>query len=183
MKNLVFVDVYSGITDTHTQVVVDKNQCPKEVNVGCSVVAEGEFGLAPNGKPELHAHEFTLLGGCDLDKYPFLPRKTYSSEYIRQYLHLRPRTRTFSSTFRLRNRISTLIREHFESRGFTHVDTPILSSNDCEGAGEVFFVQPNSRELIKEMKGDGKENDDTVYFGNKTYLSVSGQLHLEALAR
>lgn len=124
-----------------------------------------------------------VLGSCVvLDGYPFNPRTAHPPEYVRQYLHLRSRTNFISAILRVRNALTRHIHEYFASQNYLHIHTPILTSNDCEGAGEVFKVQPENEETIKAMMQEGK-NKDTVYFGRKTYLTVSGQLHLEAICR
>ncbi|XP_014235871.1 probable asparagine--tRNA ligase, mitochondrial [Trichogramma pretiosum] len=183
MKNNIFLDVNDGTSSQHLQVVLNKNQKPENLNYGCSIVIEGQVAQAPNGRAELQAENIQVIGNCDLNEYPFLPRKQYESEYVRQFLHLRPRTRTFSSIMRLRSLASDAIRDHFSKHNFINVDTPIITSNDCEGAGEIFNVQPNSHELLAKMKKEGSTDDTATYFNTKTFLSVSGQLHLEACAR
>jgi asparaginyl-tRNA synthetase len=182
MKNNIFLDVNDGTSAHSLQLVLKKNIKPDNLTFGCSISAEGDLGLAPNGRSELNVKEITILGECKLEGYPFYPRKQYLKEYVRQYLHFRPRTRTFSSTIRLRDLAMNSIRDHFRNHNFINIDTPILTSNDCEGAGEVFHVQANSEETLERMKKE-EINDELIYFNKKTYLSVSGQLQLEACAR
>ncbi|KAK0071140.1 hypothetical protein PV325_013462, partial [Microctonus aethiopoides] len=81
----------------------------------------------------------------------------------------------------LRDIASSAIGEYMKSHGFINIHTPILTSNDCEGAGEVFIVKPESSVVMKEMKKEN-QSEDEAYFNAKTYLTVSGQLHLEAMA-
>jgi len=88
----------------------------------------------------------------------------------------------FGALLRVRDVASQVIHEYLHSKGYIHVHTPVLTSNDCEGAGEVFQVKPDSENLIKEMAKDGLSLDE-AYFDSKTYLTVSGQLHLEAVVR
>ncbi|XP_015113031.1 probable asparagine--tRNA ligase, mitochondrial [Diachasma alloeum] len=182
MKDNIFLDINDGSTNQHLQIVMKKDLKPDNLCYGSSISIIGEVASAPNGRAEVRAEEVEVLGTCDLDSYPFLPRKQYSQEYIRQYLHLRPRTRQFSSVLRLRDLATSAVGEHMRSRGFVNVHTPILTSNDCEGAGEVFNVVPDSVELIDSMKKEGKNREET-YFDAKTFLTVSGQLHLEITAR
>lgn len=183
MKEKVFLDVNDGTSSKPLQVVLEKEKKPDQLGYGCSVSVEGDITLAPNGKPEMQAENITVIGNCNLDGYPFLPRKEYSSDYIRQYLHMRPRTKTFSSIMRLRDLASNAIRDHFRDRGFINIHTPILTSNDCEGAGELFVVQPSSKELLKEMKKEGTNDLESAYFNTKAFLTVSGQLQLEICSR
>lgn len=95
---------------------------------------------------------------------------------LREMAHLRPRTNVFGATFRIRNEASNAIHEFFQQNSFVHLQTPILTSNDCEGAGDVFNVE---KPLEKE-----KSNEKTKeqFFGKDVYLTVSGQLHAEAFA-
>lgn len=184
MKDSVFVDISDGSTCELLQVVVPKAVKPDDLRYGSSVGVEGHLVAAPNGKPELHATEVRVIGACNVleDGYPFAPRKKYDPEYVRQYLHLRPRTRGFSSLLRLRDLATVVINDHLRDRGFISVHTPMLTSNDCEGAGEVFVVRPQSKEILKSMKKEGRPEDES-YFDTIAFLTVSGQLHLEAVAR
>lgn len=184
MKDNIFVDISDGSTCEMLQVVIPKSIKPDNLSYGCSVSAEGELSLAPSGKTELHAANVHVIGTCSVleDEYPFAPRKTYDQDYIRQYLHLRPRTRKFSSLMRLRDHATMVIGKHLRNRGFISVHTPILTSNDCEGAGEVFSVTPYSKEILRDMKKEDQPEDE-IFFNTVAYLTVSGQLHLETMAR
>lgn len=184
MKNNIFVDISDGSTCEMLQVVIPKSIKLDKLSYGSSIRAEGELSQAPNGRIELHAVNIHVIGTCDVlkDQYPFAPRKVYNEEYIRQYLHLRPRTRNFGSLLRLRDLATAAFGDHLRNRGFISIHTPILTSNDCEGAGEVFSVKPYSEEILKNMKKEGQSQDE-IYFDATTYLTVSGQLHLEAVAR
>ena len=113
-------------------------------------------------------HEFTLIGDCD-STYP-LQKKRHSFEYLRDIAHLRPRTNTFNAVFRLRSVLSMAIHEFFQNQGFVYVHTPLLTGISCEG-DDMFHV----------VTGDDKNNLDS-YFGKKTLLSGSGQIHVEAFA-
>ncbi|XP_043252996.1 probable asparagine--tRNA ligase, mitochondrial [Colletes gigas] len=179
MKNSVFVDLNDGSSKI-LQIVIPKDKKPDKLSYGSSIKAEGTLVLAENGSIELHANDVTVIGTCDvMAGYPFAPRKVYSDEYVRKYLHLRPRTKSFSSLLRLRSSASTAIVNYFQSRNFINVHTPILTSNDCEGAGELFLVKPHSAKLLKRKD----VSDDESYFNTRTFLTVSGQLHLETVAR
>lgn len=185
MKDNIFIDVSDGSTCEMLQVVLPKTITPDDLRYGSSVSVEGELALAPSGRAELRATEVHVIGACNVleDGYPFAPRKKYDSDYIRQYLHLRPRTRHFSSLLRLRDLASVMIADHLRDREFISVHTPMLTSNDCEGAGEVFVVRPQSKQVLESMKKEGQKSEDDIYFDTTTFLTVSGQLHLEAVAR
>ena len=183
MKNNIFIDITDGSTAKMLQVVLPTDNKPDNLSYGSSITAEGKLALAPNGRIELHANNLIVIGSCDvMDGYPFAPRKIYAEEYIRKYLHLRPRTRIFSCLLRLRDIASVSIQNHFRNRGFINVHTPILTSNDCEGAGELFLVKPSSEAILKAMKREDVTEEES-YFNTKAFLTVSGQLHLEAVAR
>lgn len=182
MKDNIFLDINDGSTSHQLQIVMKKDLKPDNLCYGSSVSIIGEVASAPNGRAEVIAEQVQVLGTCDLDNYPFLPRKQYTQEYVRQYLHLRPRTRQFSSILRLRDLATSAVGEHMRSRGFVNIHTPILTSNDCEGAGEVFRVVPDNVGLIESMKKE-EQSQEEAYFDGKAFLTVSGQLHLEILAR
>lgn len=184
MKDNIFVDISDGSTSEMLQVVIPKSLKTDQLTYGSSISVDGELTVAANGKTELRASNIHVIGTCDVlkDEYPFAPRKRYHQDYVRQYLHLRPRTRSFSSLLRLRDLATWSIGEHLRDRGFISVHTPILTCNDCEGAGEVFSVRPHSKEIMKSMKRED-QTEDEVFFNTTTFLTVSGQLHLEAVAR
>ncbi|KAH0811077.1 hypothetical protein GEV33_011708 [Tenebrio molitor] len=181
-KENVFVDVSDGSTDRKLQILVPKKSKPGGLATGASIVASGRVTLSPKGQIELSARDISVCGECVVsDGYPFAPRKQYTPEYVRQYLHLRPRTAKFGALLRVRNAATLAVYDHFNREGFINVHTPILTSNDCEGAGEVFKVLPESRSVLRAMLKEG-QSDDEVYFDRKSFLTVSGQLHLEAAA-
>ncbi|XP_063927886.1 asparaginyl-tRNA synthetase [Zophobas morio] len=180
-KEHIFVDLSDGSTDRKLQICVSKHS-GHNLTTGASIIVSGPLSLSPKGQLELSANNIEVCGKCVVTEgYPFAPRKHYTPEYIRQYLHFRPRTNKFSALLRVRNAATLAIYNHFDSEGFVNVHTPILTSNDCEGAGEVFRVLPESANLVKSMMKEG-QSEDEVYFNRKAFLTVSGQLHLEAAA-
>ncbi|XP_072945449.1 asparaginyl-tRNA synthetase [Epargyreus clarus] len=182
-KDLIFADVSDGSCAKRLQVVIPKHLKTDDLTYGSSVHISGKLSKSPRGQLELTAENVKVYGKCVvLEGYPFNPRTTHPPEYIRQYLHLRPRTNYMSAILRVRNTVTNLIHSYFASKNYIHIHTPILTSNDCEGAGEVFKVQPDNEATVKAMMQKGR-NEDSVYFGSKTYLTVSGQLHLEAMCR
>ncbi|PNF28535.1 hypothetical protein B7P43_G14337 [Cryptotermes secundus] len=183
MKDIVFIDIIDGSCLEGLQVLISKSKQPKTLTYGAAVEAAGSLQMNKNGQLELAAEDLTVVGPCIvIDGYPFAPRKSYSPDYVRQFLHLRPRTSTFGALLRVRDAASHAINEHFRNNGYIHIHTPILTSNDSEGAGEIFRVIPDNENLVKEMAKDGMSFDE-AYFDSKTYLTVSGQLHLEAVVR
>ncbi|CAH4033692.1 unnamed protein product [Pieris brassicae] len=182
-KDLVFADVSDGSTANKLQILIPKNLKTNDLTYGSAVHITGKLEKSPRGQLELRADYVKVYGTCVvLDGYPFNPRTAHPPEYIRNYLHLRCRTNYISAMLRIRHSVTKLIHDFFDSRNYLNVNTPIITSNDCEGAGETFKVLPDSQETIKAMFQEGKTNDD-VYFGSKSFLTVSAQLHLEAICR
>lgn len=182
LKELVFFDVSDGLSASKLQVTIPSVSKPEKLNVGASVIVKGYLDKAPNGQFELKAKEIEVCGPCPLtEDYPFLPRKKYSADYVREHLHLRPKTNKFASLLRIRSQATSAIHEHYAKEGYINIHTPILTSNDCEGAGEIFKVLPDNENTLKSMRKKDKRYDE-AYFDCKTYLTVSGQLHLEAAA-
>ena len=170
-----FIELNDGTYFKNAQIVYDKEKLNNFEDIthhltGCSISIKGKFVLTPNAKQpfEIHLHEFTLIGDCD-STYP-LQKKRHSFEYLRDIAHLRPRTNTFNAVFRLRSVLSMAIHEFFQNQGFVYVHTPLLTGISCEG-DDMFHV----------VTGDDKNNLDS-YFGKKTLLSGSGQIHVEAFA-
>ncbi|XP_014254894.1 probable asparagine--tRNA ligase, mitochondrial [Cimex lectularius] len=176
MKEYIFLDLNDGSCSKPLQIVVQKDNKIKALQFGCSIEAEGELVKNKNGQLELKASDVRLIGQCNIDDgYPFAPRKHYSNDYMRQYLHLRLRNNGFAALSRIRGAATTAIHNFFNTHNYINIHTPVLTSNDCEGAGEVFLVEPD----YETKKGEKKE----CFFDNKAFLTVSGQLHLEVAAR
>lgn len=177
------MDVDDGSWPTKLQVVISKEAVPKGLTYGSSIEATGQLVLNPQKQIELVPEEIKVIGCCIVtDGFPFAPRKFYPSDYVRQYLHLRPRTHSFSSLLRVRHCATQALNKFFCDSGFCKIDVPVLTSNDCEGAGEVFSVRPDSQNLITEISSPETAPDE-AFFNGKAYLSVSGQFHLEVVAR
>lgn len=164
------------------QILIPHKNVPHGLSSGSSISANGILNLSPKGQIELCAENVNIIGPCSVtDGYPIAPKKHYPPEYIRQYPYLRPRTKIFSSLLRVRSAAVLAIHNYFNSQGYVYIHTPIITSNDCEGAGEVFKAVPDNVSLLKQM---AKENVplEEAFFDKKVYLSVSAQLHLEAAA-
>lgn len=127
---------------------------------------------------EILANSIEILQLCDGD-FP-LQKKRHSFEYLRTIAHLRPRTNTFSAVFRLRSVLANAVHEFFQKKGFVYTHTPIISSSDCEGAGEMFQVTTLPLENVP--KADEEVDFSRDFFGKLTGLTVSGQLNAEAYA-
>uniref|UniRef100_A0A182MMD0 asparagine--tRNA ligase n=1 Tax=Anopheles culicifacies TaxID=139723 RepID=A0A182MMD0_9DIPT len=181
MKGNLFVDINDGSVPQNFQLVINKEK-QFDTAYGSSIEACGTIVASPRNQLELHVETLTELGKCPLTEgYPFYPKKSYPPEYIRNHLHLRSRVNSMASTFRVRHEATRAYNEYLQQNGFIQIHTPVLTSNDCEGAGEAFLVKPLNDQLLKSM---AKENipHDHAYFDKPTFLTVSGQLHLEAMS-
>ncbi|XP_074982412.1 asparaginyl-tRNA synthetase isoform X3 [Caretta caretta] len=123
---------------------------------------------------ELKAENIRVVGPCDTLMFPFKPRERQPLEYSRQFPHLRCRTNTLSSLLRVRSEATAAIHLFFKDNGYVHVHTPIITSNDCEGAGELFHVRTSNK--VQEP------GENSHFFNVPAFLTVSGQLHLEVMA-
>lgn len=164
------------------QVIFPSSLCDEDCCFNSAVEINGV--LVENPKPnqplEIQGKRLTVVGKLDLDEFPFGPRKHYPPEYVRQQVHLRPKTNIYAAVLRLSSLVSTTLHTTLIQDDFVSVFTPILTSNDCEGAGEVFMARPASDELCRQMGGNQQLEES--YFNKKVYLTVSSQLHLEAIA-
>jgi asparaginyl-tRNA synthetase len=144
----------------------------KNLGTGASVVVRGTLKESPaKGQAvELHADSFLVIGEADAETYP-LQKKRHSFEFLREMTHLRPRTNALGAVGRVRSRLSYGVHQFFQERGFAQVHTPIITTSDCEGAGEMFQV------TATQEKGK-----DEHFFGRPAGLTVSGQLQAEVYA-
>ncbi|HBZ00463.1 MAG TPA: asparagine--tRNA ligase, partial [candidate division Zixibacteria bacterium] len=152
-----------------------------EVSQGASVRLVGKLKPVPERphKIELHPRELSLIGACP-PEYP-LQKKRHSFEYLREIAHLRPRTNAFGVMNRFRSKMSFAIHKFFQERGFYYIHSPVITATDAEGAGEQFWV--TTFDLNKVPRNEQGEVDfDKDFFGEQTFLTVSGQLEAEILA-
>ncbi len=148
---------------------------------GCSVIVDGEL-VASQGKGqayEIQASAVTVVGWVDdPETYP-VAKKRHSFEYLRSVAHLRPRTNTFGAITRVRTVLANAIHNYFFRHGFQWINTPIITASDCEGAGELFRV--SALDLANLPRDDsGGVDFEQDFFGRATFLTVSGQLNVEA---
>ena len=190
-KGFSFLEVNDGSCMTSLQVVADADIAGYEEQVlqaqtGAAVLVRGEVVESPGKgqRVEVKATEVTLVGASP-PEYP-LQKKRHTNEYLRTIAHLRPRTNTFGAVFRLRSAISFAIHQFFRERGFVYVHTPIITTSDCEGAGELFTVTTLDLEKIPVSKKEGEEpggvDFSKDFFGAHAGLTVSGQLEAEIFA-
>lgn len=179
LKEFTFLEVNDGSSLANLQVILeptlpDYENVLKTISTGAAIAVSGNLVPSP-GKGqniELKAAEITLYGDCPPD-YP-LQKKRHSFEFLRTIAHLRARTNTLGAVMRVRNACATAIHTFFQEKGFIWVHTPIITANDCEGAGELFTV--TSLDLKKPA------NFAEDFFGKRAYLTVSGQLQAEVMA-
>jgi len=180
-KKTSFLSINDGSTIKTLQVIAEDQMINeatlKDITTGCCVQINGilKKSIGANQRSELFAEKIKILGLADPNEYPLQPKK-HSLEFLREKAHLRFRTNTFSAVFRIRHCISFAIHKYFNDRGFYYINTPIITSADAEGAGELFQVTN-----LKNINSSdvNYEND---FFGKKTNLTVSGQLEAELAA-
>jgi asparaginyl-tRNA synthetase len=150
------------------------------ITTGCAVIIEGTL-VASQGKGqsvEIQASRVEVVGLVDdPETYP-IAKKRHTFEYLRTVAHLRPRTNTFGAITRVRTTLANAIHNYFYAREFHWVNTPIITASDCEGAGELFRV--STLDFANLPKQDGKVDFNQDFFGSESFLTVSGQLNIEA---
>jgi asparaginyl-tRNA synthetase len=183
-KDVAFIALNDGSCQGSLQIVVAASllQVPAmtALGTGACIAVRGDLVASPAaGQPwELQAGQLELLGGVDAD-YP-LQKKRHSFEYLRSIAHLRPRANTFGAVFRMRSALAFAVHQFFQQRGFLCVHTPIITTNDCEGAGEMFRVTTLDASQPPMTRGQVDWAQD--FFGDRAGLTVSGQLQGELFA-
>lgn len=184
-KNFGFIVINDGTFFQPLQIVYDNTldnlEQIRHLNVGASLIISGRFIATPDAKQpfELHADRITIEGTSSPD-YP-LQKKRHSLEYLRTIPHLRPRTNTFQAVFRIRSLAAYAIHKFFQENDFVYVHTPLITANDCEGAGEMFHVTTFDLDHVPE-NDQGRPDYSQDFFGKETNLTVSGQLNGETYA-
>ncbi len=185
-KGITFIELNDGSRFKSLQLVVDSGGVPDEklrqVTTGSSIAASGVLVESPakGQSVELQVSDIHLYGTADPATYP-LQKKGHSFEFLREIAHLRVRSNTFGAAFRVRNALTHAIHSFFQDRDFIYVQTPIITTSDCEGAGEMFGVTSlNLRDL--PLAPDGNIDWQQDFFARPAYLSVSGQLEAEIFA-
>ena len=182
-----FLEINDGTCLANIQIVADGDlpnyeEDVKRLSPGASVTITGSV-KASGGKgqaTEVLADRVEVLGWADPEQYP-LQKKRHSFEKLREWAHLRPRTNTFGAVARVRNRICRSIHDFFQQEGFLYIQTPIITSSDCEGAGEMFRVttiDPDNAPL----RDNGSIDFSQDFFQRPSFLTVSGQLESEIYA-
>ena len=185
-KNVCFFEVNDGSCLSNIQAVVDKERLEVDsdidaISTGASIQATGTVVESPGQKQrvELQVDSFTVIGKAPAESYP-LQKKRHSFEYLREIAHLRPRTNTIGAVARVRNAMSFAIHTFFQEREFLYVHTPIISTSDAEGAGDMFQVTTLPLDNLATKKDAVDYAED--FFGKRASLTVSGQLEAEIYA-
>jgi asparaginyl-tRNA synthetase len=185
-QGFAFVELNDGSCLANLQIVVDQSvpgyaEFLKQLTTGASIRVVGELKASPaKGQTvEVHAKELSIYGTADAEKYP-LQKKGHSFEFLREIAHLRPRTNSFGAIARVRNALCAAIHNFFQSRGFLYIHTPIITTSDCEGAGQMFQVTTLDLARIAEKPTTIDYAQD--FFGKRASLTVSGQLEVETFA-
>ena len=183
-KGVAFLALNDGSCLDSLQIVIGSDSEAFEVagrlGTGSCVGVRGQMVASPGAGQswEVQGEEIVVYGDVD-EKFP-LQKKRHGFEFLRTIAHLRPRTNAYGAVFRVRSRIAHAVHTFFQERGFVHVHTPIITANDCEGAGEMFRVTTLDPENPPMVDGRVAWHDD--FFGSKAGLTVSGQLQAELFA-
>ncbi|XP_046493920.1 probable asparagine--tRNA ligase, mitochondrial isoform X1 [Equus quagga] len=201
-KEVLFLHINDGSSLESLQVVADSSFDSKELAFGSSVEVQGQLVKSPSKRQnvELKAEKIEVVGNCDAKAFPFKYKERHPLEYLRQYPHLRCRTNVLGSILRVRSEATAAIHSFFKDSGFVHIHTPIITSNDCEGAGELFQVEVFgticSRCCAKcygdiemwlrlwpvKLPSSKVKVPEENFFNVPAFLTVSGQLHLEVMS-
>ena len=180
-----FISLNDGSAIRNIQCVIDfenfDESIIKKITSGTSLSINGKLvkSLGSGQEVEILVENIKIYGESNAEKYPIQPKK-HSFEFLRENAHLRIRTSTFGAIMRIRSKLSYAVHKFFQEENFQYVNTPIITSNDAEGAGEMFRVttlDPKSPPLEKNSVDFTKD-----FFSKKTHLTVSGQLEAESYA-
>ena len=179
-----FLELNDGSCLANMQVIADKqlgNYSTEVIRLtaGCSVMVKGKLNPSPaKGQAvEIQADSIEVVGWADPENYP-LQKKRHSFEFLREIAHLRPRTNSLGAVTRVRSRLSHAIHQFFHQNGFIQVHTPVITTSDCEGAGEMFLVTTD-----REFSEVSVDSSTKEFFGRRAGLTVSGQLQAEVYAQ
>ena len=184
-KSFGFIELNDGSFYSNVQIVFDDTLSNFDeickLSISSSIIVTGKVVETENAKQpfEIKASNVEIYNLADSD-YP-LQKKRHSFEYLRTVAHLRPRTNTFNAVFRVRSVLSYAIHKFFQERGFVYVHTPLITSSDCEGAGEMFTVSTLDFNNIPKTE-NGNVDYSKDFFGKNSHLTVSGQLDVENYA-
>lgn len=184
-KSFGFIELNDGSYFKNVQIVFDDAlsnfEDVKKLTIISSLKVTGKVVKTENAKQpfEIHSTSIEVIHLAD-SNYP-LQKKRHSFEYLRTVAHLRPRTNTFNAVFRVRSVLAYAIHKYFQEHGFVYVNTPLITSSDCEGAGEMFQVSTLDFNNIPKTE-DNNVDYSKDFFGIPAHLTVSGQLDVETFA-
>uniref|UniRef100_A0A8C3Y2Q7 asparagine--tRNA ligase n=1 Tax=Catharus ustulatus TaxID=91951 RepID=A0A8C3Y2Q7_CATUS len=169
-KEVLFLHINDGSSLESLQVVADPSLEKRDLTFGSAVEVQGKLVKSPHKMQnmELQAETIHVVGPCDIWSFPLKAKERHPLEYVRQFPHLRCRSNTLGALLRIRNEATAGIHSFFQDNGYVHIHTPIITSNDCEGAGDLFQIEESA--------------EKTHFFNVPAFLTVSGQLHLEVMA-
>ena len=185
-KNVNFVALNDGSTINNIQIVIDIEKFGddflKPITTGACISVNGKLvqSQGQGQSVEIQADEILIYGTADPKTYP-LQKKGHTLEFLREIAHLRPRTNTFGAIFRIRHNMAMAIHTYFHEHGYFYFHTPLITSSDCEGAGQMFQVTTQNLYDLKKDE-NGKIDYSNDFFGKQASLTVSGQLEGELAA-
>jgi asparaginyl-tRNA synthetase len=189
-KNVTFINLNDGTTPKGIQLIIENNNDTKDISIGTSLKSFGILVKSPSEKQqyELNVKLLNIIGKSDTDgDYPDYPlaKSRMPLDYLRKIPHLRTRTSSFGSIFRIKSAISNATNIFFMEKGFLHINPNIITTNECEGGAGVFQLTEHDisdysklPNINKTLKHDWSKD----FFDQKAFLTVSSQLELEALA-
>ncbi len=182
-KSVAFIALNDGSTIKNIQIVADvanfSEDILNQITTGACICAVGKLveSMGKGQSVEIQANSIEIYGTADPQTYP-LQKKGHSLEFLRGIAHLRPRTNTFGAVLRIRHNMAFAIHKYFNDKGFFYWHSPLITASDCEGAGEMFQV--TTLDLDNTPKNEQGKTDYTQdFFGQSTFLTVSGQLEGE----
>lgn len=185
-KNVSFIALNDGSCVNNIQIVADVAKFGedylKPITTGACLSVNGVLveSMGQGQSVEIQAEEIEIYGTADPVAYP-LQKKGHTLEFLREIAHLRPRTNTFGAVFRIRHHMAMAIHTYFHEHGYFYFHTPLITSSDCEGAGQMFQVTTKNLYNLKKNE-DGKIDYSDDFFGKQASLTVSGQLEGELAA-
>lgn len=185
-KNVTFINLNDGTTSKGLQLIIENNDDVKDISIGTSLKSHGTLVKSPSDKQpyELQVKLLNILGKSNNYDYP-LAKMRMPLDYLRKIPHLRTRTSSFGSIFRIKSAISNATNNFFMEKGFLHINPNIITTNECEGGAGVFQLTEHDisdYSKLPNIKETSKHDWSKDFFDQKAFLTVSSQLELEALA-
>ena len=185
-KSVSFIELTDGTSVKGLQLVLDHtvvnvSEIQADIQTGASLETEGRLVASPakGQKYEFQVATLKVVGTADPASYP-LQKKGHSLEFLREILHLRPRSNTIGAIARVRSHAAMAVHRFFQERGFYYITSPVITTSDCEGAGAMFRV--TTLDLLNVPRREGKVNFEEDFFKGEASLTVSGQLEGEIYA-